>query len=41
MWANLTANQWVAFAWLQLVIVYVGYLVYLRWRARKVEEDQV
>lgn len=40
MWANLTTQQWVALAWIELVIAYVGYLWYLNWRARKAEEEQ-
>lgn len=40
MWDNLTANQWVAFAWLELVVVYAAYLLYLNWRARKADEER-
>lgn len=34
---------WVAAAWLELALAYGGYLIYLRWRARRVrsEEDDV
>jgi hypothetical protein len=30
---------WVLVAWSQLVIAYVGYLVYLGWRRRRLLED--
>ncbi|HET8985186.1 MAG TPA: hypothetical protein VFN03_05460 [Trueperaceae bacterium] len=40
MWDNLTTPQWVALAWIELVIVYAGYLWYLNWRARKAEEER-
>ena len=30
---------WVAVAWLQLVVAYGGYLLYLRSRARRLEEE--
>jgi len=29
----------VAFAWIELVVVYAGYLWYLNWRSRKAEEE--
>ncbi len=35
MWADLTQNQWVALAWVELLVVYVGYLGYLRWLRNK------
>lgn len=35
MLADLTPGQWVAFAWIELIVVYVGYLLYLRWLERK------
>ncbi len=35
MLADLTQNQWVAIAWGELLLVYAGYLLYLRWLARK------
>ena len=28
---------WVAIAWIELVLAYGGYLLYLRWRARRRE----
>lgn len=27
--------QWVALAWLELVVAYAGYALYLAWRARR------
>lgn len=38
-WSNWT---WVAVAWLELVVAYGGYAIYLRWRARRAghEEDE-
>lgn len=35
MFANLTHWQWVAVAWLEVIVVYGGYLFYLRWRERQ------
>lgn len=35
MLADLTQNQWVALAWVELIVVYVGYLAYLRWLRNK------
>ncbi|HLV11219.1 MAG TPA: hypothetical protein VKY42_02120 [Trueperaceae bacterium] len=32
---DLTQNQWVALAWAELLIVYLGYFLYLRWLERK------
>lgn len=29
---------WVALAWGQLTLFYLGYLLYLRWRARRLAE---
>lgn len=40
MLANLTTSQWVAFAWIELILVYAGYLWYLNRRARKAEEEK-
>lgn len=40
MLADLTANQWVAIAWIELLLVYAGYLFYLNWRARKAPRDE-
>ena len=31
---------WVIIAWAQLVVAYVGYLFYLNWRARKVQDKK-
>ncbi len=39
MFENWSPWAWVAAAYLQLVIAYGGYLLYLRARARKLEED--
>ena len=30
---------WVGIAWAEVVLVYVGYLVYLGWRKRQLLED--
>jgi hypothetical protein len=30
---------WVAIAWLQVLLAYGGYLVYLAWRRRRLLED--
>ncbi len=38
MFESLTAWQWVAFAWLQLAVVYGGYLVYLAVRRRRIAD---
>ena len=42
--ANWSQWHWVAFAWGQLIVAYLGYLLYLNWRskklARQIEEDQ-
>lgn len=35
MFDNLSPWTWIAAAWLQLVIAYGGYLIYLAWRARQ------
>lgn len=35
MLADLTQGQWVALAWGELLIVYAGYLGYLRWLRQK------
>ncbi|MEM7735718.1 MAG: hypothetical protein AAF267_07990 [Deinococcota bacterium] len=35
-----TAWHWVAFAWVQLIGAYVGYIAYLQWRLRKLEKQQ-
>ncbi|MFO7546326.1 MAG: hypothetical protein R6W77_12615 [Trueperaceae bacterium] len=40
MWANLSHTQWIALAWGQLILAYVGYLVYLGWRARRAREGE-
>lgn len=39
MWADLTQNQWVAIAWIELLLVYGGYLFYLNWKSRKGTRD--
>ena len=31
---------WVALAWAELVVAYGGYLLYLRWRARRRERQE-
>jgi hypothetical protein len=38
MFENLNPWAWVAFAWLELVIAYGGYFLYLQGRARRLEE---
>lgn len=40
MWADLTPNQWVAIAWVELLGVYAGYFLYLRWLERKKPEAE-
>ena len=37
-----SAWTWVAVAWIELVIAYGGYLIYLRWRQARLsrEEDE-
>jgi hypothetical protein len=31
---------WVLIAWAQLVVAYVGYLLYLNWRAKKLQDEE-
>jgi hypothetical protein len=31
---------WVLIAWGQLVVVYLGYLLYLNWRAKKLQDEE-
>lgn len=38
MFENLPQWAWVAAAWLELLVAYLGYLLYLRARARRLEE---
>ncbi len=33
-----TPWAWVFFAWGQLVVAYAGYLLYLRWRVKRLEK---
>ena len=40
MLADLTHNQWVALAWIELLLVYAGYLFYLNWKSRKAPSDE-
>lgn len=40
MLADLSANQWVAIAWIELLVVYAGYLFYLNWRSRQAPNDE-
>ncbi len=35
---SMTQWHWVALAWLQLIVFYIGYLLYLNWRYRRVRE---
>ncbi len=35
MFDHLTHWQWVALAWLELVVAYGGYMAYLTWRDRR------
>ncbi|HZJ08363.1 MAG TPA: hypothetical protein VFD39_01585 [Trueperaceae bacterium] len=39
MLADLTQNQWVAIAWVELLLVYAGYLFYLNWKSRRPPHD--
>ncbi len=38
MFDNVPNWGWVAFAWLELVIAYGGYMYYLNWRKRRLQE---
>lgn len=40
MLADLSQNQWVAIAWIELLLVYAGYLFYLNWKSRKAPRDE-
>lgn len=40
MFDNWTAWTWVAAAWIQLVLAYGGYLIYLRWRAARLGREE-
>ncbi len=35
MFDHLSHWQWVALAWLELLVAYAGYTLYLSWRARR------
>lgn len=37
MFEHLTHWQWVWLAWGELIVAYVGYMLYLAWRRRRVE----
>lgn len=39
MFESWSAWGWVAFAWGQLIVAYVGYLGYLNWRVRRLERE--
>lgn len=39
MFKSLTAWQWIALAWLELVLAYGGYLLYLNWRERRLRDE--
>ena len=43
MFNSLTANwsqwHWVAFAWGQLIVAYLGYLLYINWRNKKLNQQ--
>ena len=39
MFADLNPWTWVVIAWLELLLAYGGYLLYLRNRARRLEEE--
>lgn len=40
MFDGLTHWQWVWLAWGELAVAYVGYLLYLRWRGRRLERTK-
>lgn len=40
MFDSWTAWTWVAVAWIQLVLAYGGYLIYLRWRAARLGREE-
>ncbi len=37
MFDHLSQWQWVWLAWGELILAYIGYLVYLGWRARRIK----
>ncbi len=37
--SNLSPWGWVAVAWAELVLAYAGYLLYLRWRLKRLEKE--
>ena len=39
MFDTMSQWTWVAIAWLQVLLAYGGYLVYLSWRRRRLLED--
>ncbi len=40
MFDSWSAWTWVLIAWLELVVAYGGYLLYLRWRNRRRQNDE-
>lgn len=38
MFDSWSAWAWIAAAWFELILAYGGYLLYLRWRAKRVEK---
>ena len=40
MFENWSHWTWVAVAWLELVLAYGGYLLYLGWRRRRLLQDE-
>lgn len=40
MFENWSHWTWVTVAWLEVVVAYVGYLLYLRWRRRRLLRDE-
>jgi len=39
MFDNVSNWGWVAAAWIQLVIAYVGYMFYINWRQKRLKDD--
>ena len=38
MFDNISQWGWVAIAWGELVLAYIGYLLYINWRERQVDK---
>lgn len=40
MFDNISQWGWVAFAWIEVILAYIGYLMYLNWRAKKLKDKE-